>query len=61
MFFDFFLIVLVVKFLVTRTIDATLSHLGIVVDVGIGETSPFHKENLHAQQQYCQTHNRQCQ
>jgi len=48
-FFDFFFIdLLFVKFLVTSTGDAAFTHLGIVMDVGVGKAASFHKENLHA-------------
>ena len=61
LYFDFFFIVLFVKFLVAGTSDTTLAHLGIVMDVGVRETAATHKENLHAQQHDSQSHNYQCQ
>ena len=61
--FSFIVIVycLIKKFLVLGAGDAALAHLGIVMDVGVGETASFYEENLYPQQQDCQSHNSQSQ
>ena len=59
MFLTFVVLLLIIKFFVLGTGDATLAHLGIVMDMGVGETPPFEEENLHAQQQNRQSYNHQ--
>ena len=47
---------LFVIFVVTHTLDSALSHLGVAIDVSVWETSTLHKEDFHAKQQNCQSH-----
>jgi len=60
--FDFFfLLLLVVKFLVTSTLDASLAHLGIVMDVGVGEAFVLGHVNQPHKERYRHGHNNQNQ
>jgi hypothetical protein len=48
MFLTFSLFLLVVKFLVSGALDATLAHFGIVMDMRVGKTAALHEEYPHA-------------